>query len=292
VKIADLVRRTPRSAYRITEKLLELRRRFYGPGVTHPARPRGLTLEPLETRDLPSPPGQPDPMVFVGSGPGAAPLVRAFNIDTGIQTFEQQAYDAAFTGGVNVATADLTGDGFPDLVVAPGPGGGPNVRVFDGTTGNQIAGPLGSFWAYDPSFTGGVSVTAADINGDGTPDIVTGAWTGGGPNIRVFSGTDGSMLASFYAYDPDFTGGVSVAAADFDHDGKSEIVVGAGPGGGPHVKIFTLASGTPQVLSGPLGSFFAYEDSFRGGVNVAADNVSGDFDGDCPPFRIVCHFQC
>src|SRR4051794_7920963 len=65
-----------------------------------------------------------------------------------------------------------------------------------------------------PAFTGGVSVAAGDVNGDGFPDIVTGAGPTGGPHVKAFSGKDGSELFSFYAYDAGFTGGVNVAVGD------------------------------------------------------------------------------
>jgi hypothetical protein len=41
-------------------------------------------------------------------------------------------YEPAFGGGVRLATADFTGDGWPDLAVGPGAGGGPRVRLLDG----------------------------------------------------------------------------------------------------------------------------------------------------------------
>jgi len=49
-----------------------------------------------------------------------------------------------------------------------------------------------------------------------------------------------------------------------------EIVTGAGDGGGPHVRIF---SNTGRLLS---PGFFAYNKHFRGGVNVAVGDVTGD----------------
>ena len=220
----------------------------------------------------------PTPVIYAGAETGAPPTVKAYDAETGSLNFERVAYESNFTGGVRVATADFTGDGFPDLVTGPGVGGGPRVRVLDGKTGIPVLSPLGDFFAYEPVFRGGVRVAAGDVNGDGVPDLVTAAGFGGGPRLRVFDGRTGGVLADFMAFDPDFRGGVSVAVADFNRDGKSEIAVGAGAGGGPHVKVYDLASG--RLLPGPLGNFFAYEPSFRGGVNVGTDWKAGDITGD------------
>src|SRR5262249_5832203 len=87
-----------------------------------------------------------------------------------------------FVGATHVAVADMNSDGVKDIVVGAGKGGGPHVKVFDGAglqTGIQRE--LRSFFAYDPLFQGGVNVAVGDVNGDGTPDIVTGAGPGGGP---------------------------------------------------------------------------------------------------------------
>ena len=92
---------------------------------------------------------------------------------------------------------------------------------------------VASFYAYDPWFTGGVDVAAADLTGDGVAEIITGAGPGGGPHVRAFSLAGGGVteVASFYAYDPGFPGGVHVAAADLTGDGVAEIIAGAGPSG-------------------------------------------------------------
>ena len=74
-------------------------------------------------------------------------------------------------------------------------------------------------------------------------EIVTGAGPAGGPHVRVLKSQRAASLtdlASFYAYDPAFPGGVSVACGDVTGDGLAEVITGAGPGGGPHVRVFSL----------------------------------------------------
>lgn len=199
-------------------------------------------------------------------GGGFAPSVRVYDADTGALVRDFLAYNVYFTGGVRVAVADLFHDGNTYVVTAPGPGGGPDIRIFEAATGRLVR----SFFAYAPTFTGGVYVAVGDVNGDGVDDIITGADAGGGPHVEVFSGRDGTLLRSFMAYDINFRGGVRVAAGDVDGDGKADIITAPGPGGGPHVKVFSGADGSL------IRSFFAYDANFTGGVYVAAGDVDGD----------------
>jgi hypothetical protein len=150
---------------------------------------------------------------------------------------------------------------------APGAGGGPVVNVLD-ANGKIVR----TFFAYAPDFTGGVQVAVGDVNGDGVDDIIVGTGVGGGPNVKVFDGATGALLASFFAYEDSFRGGVQVAAADLNGDGRAEVITGTGVGGGPRVRVFDLSSGKPV----PIYDFMAYADDFRGGVMVAGGDVDGD----------------
>jgi hypothetical protein len=209
------------------------------------------------------------PMI-VGPGAGTTPRVRKFDQTASDILSEFLAYNPAFGGGVRVAMGDINNDGIQDIITGAGPGGGPHVRVFNGVTGEQLPGEIGSFYAYHAGFAGGVFVASADVNGDGWDDVITGAGAGGGPHVRALSGKDGALLHNFFAYHALFAGGVTVAAADVNGDGKAEIITGAGPGGGPHVKVL---SGADQAL---LFSFYAYHATFAGGVFVGGGDINGD----------------
>ena len=228
--------------------------------------------------------GVPD--IITAAGPGGGPHVEVFD-GVGYSLIRSFfAYDSTFTGGVWVAGGDVNDDGFAEIVTGAGYGGGPHVKVFKGAD-NSV---LRSFFAYSPTFTGGVQVAVGDVNGDLHADIITGAGPGGGPHVQVFDGVTGQVTRSFFAYAPTFTGGVFVAAGDVNGDGKADIVTGAGAGGGPHVQVF---SGTDNSV---LASFFAFNSSFSGGVRVSvadatgaglADVVAGSGPGGAPRIRVL-----
>ncbi|HEY1191467.1 MAG TPA: VCBS repeat-containing protein, partial [Gemmata sp.] len=169
-----------------------------------------ITMECLEGRITPA-------SIASGVPIGSAPVVRVLDATTLQPVATVNAYDSGFTGGVNVALADVTGDGVADLITGTTTGSS-HVKVFDGVTFQQVK----SFLAF-PGFTGGVNVAGGDVNGDGKADIVVSVASGGPPQVAVFSGADGSVLRSFLAYDSGFLGGVRVAVGDVDGDGKADI---------------------------------------------------------------------
>jgi hypothetical protein len=142
-------------------------------------------------------------------------------------------------------------------------------------TGQIAAGSLlASFFAFAPGFKGGVFVAAGDFNGDGLADVTVGAGPGAGPSVIVINGAkltqvqasgqiaDAAVLSGFFAYDGGFPGGVRVDMVDVNGDGLADVITGAGPGAGPHVRVFRA---TDVAI---LDSFFATAASFTGGTYV------------------------
>lgn len=200
--------------------------------------------------------------LVVGAGAGGGPHVRVFDWQGNVLT-QWFAYDEKFRGGVNVATGDVDGDGKKDIVTAPGAGGGPHIRVFD-HQGNVIS----QFFAYEPEFRGGVNVAVGDIDNDGIAEIITTPASGKEVIVKIFD-FSGHMRFKFLAYADNFTGGASVAVGDVDGDTMADIVTGAGFGGGPHVRVFNRQGQIKQ-------QWFAYDEKFRGGVNLTIGNLTGD----------------
>ncbi len=210
--------------------------------------------------------GDYTPDIIVGAGAGAGPHVRIYDGVTGLALASFLAFGAEFGGGVNVSAGDLDGDGRADIIVGAGPGAGPHVKIFDGAT---LAETM-SFFAYDSGFKGGVTVAVGDLDGDGRVEFVTGTGDGGDGLVKAFRGGDAAELYRFLAYGTGYKGGVSIATGDLNGDGVAEIITGAGPGGGPHVKVFR-GSDARQ-----LASFYAYDRNFLGGLTVAAHDIDGD----------------
>jgi glucose/arabinose dehydrogenase len=220
------------------------------------ARGTGAATGVLVRIDFPA--SQTGPVYAIGAGAGGGPDVRVFHAASSVERFRFFAYDAGFRGGVRVAAGDVTGDGVPDVVTGAGPGGGPDVRVISGKDGADLL----RFFAFPVGFTGGVFVAAGDLDGDSFADVFAGAGAGGGPDVHLVSGRTGRTLARFFAYPVGFTGGVTVGATDVTDDGRDELILGAGPGGGPDVRILDGAA------LADLRRFFAFPAGFTGGIFV------------------------
>ena len=156
--------------------------------------------------------------LIVSAGPLESPTVAILRQDgSQIATFE--AYAPGMNRGVTLAVGDVTGDGVNDIVTGTMYGAGPHVRVFS----NQ-GELLHQFFAYAESFTGGVNITLADLNGDGVQEIVTAAGIGGGPHVRALS-AHGQLVAEFFAFDVMDRSGITVAAIDTNDDRVDELAV-------------------------------------------------------------------
>jgi hypothetical protein len=88
------------------------------------------------------------------------------------------------------------------------------------------------------------------------------AGPGGGPHVRNFDGATGTVVREWMAYDVRFSVGVFVAADDVTGDDVPDVVTAAGPGGGPHVKLFDGDTGSK------IYGLMVFAPAVRGGIFV------------------------
>ena len=161
--------------------------------------------------------------VVTAPSSGGRPVISVFD-ERGKLRRSFDAFDPVLRAGVLLASGDVDGDGFADVVAAPAYGGSSLVRSLDGRTGAE----LGSFEAFPHGVYTGVRIAAGDVVGDGTGEIVVApAW--GPSEVKVFD-RRGGLLGSFAAFDAIPDGTNAVAAGDVLGEGRAQIVVVAGSG--------------------------------------------------------------
>ncbi len=163
--------------------------------------------------------------VLLGNGDGSFQAARSF----GAGNFP-----------ISVVVGDFNGDGVPDLAVANS-----SSTIYGGTVSVLLGKGDGSFKTAQSFGAGGdpTSVTVADFNGDGVPDLAVANYYTNNVSVLLGNG-DGSFQAprSFGAgHNPS-----SLAVGDFNGDGMPDLAVtdDVYPSGAGTVSV--LINNTPQ----------------------------------------------
>jgi hypothetical protein len=148
------------------------------------------------------------------------------------------------------------------------------VRVLDPDTGVERA----RFFAYEPSFRGGVQPVLADVDGDGRPEVVTVPGRGRVGEIRVFM-LDGTELPAYRTrpFGDGWRGGLNAAVGDADGDGFVDFV-GSKASGDGEVRVFRGQAGADPVANAPYRTLRPFPASYLGGSSVAFADL-GTFAG-------------
>ena len=159
------------------------------------------------------------------------------------------------------ATADLNGDGFLDLVT-----------IDTSTDAESPFGPLAIQGTYSDA-----SLLEADFNGDSVKDLGVVVTMQGASVTELLLNRDGSLL-NLNPIDLNATNALDPAAADFNGDGRADLV-SIGQGGGVHLSLSNPAGGLDtQVLATPgLSPQYVFAGDFTGNglQDIAIVNGSG-----------------
>jgi hypothetical protein len=201
------------------------------------------------------------------------------------------SYHSGGYTALSVVVADVNGDGKPDLLVAnlcanssnncPDGGVGVLLGNGDGTFQTAVTYSSGGWYAY--------SVAAADVNGDGKPDVLVASefvindYNNGTVGMLLGNG-DGTFQAAV-TYGSGGDAARSVALGDVNGDGKLDVIVGnCGPSGQNG-----CSPGTVGVLIGNGDGTFQTAVSYNSGGNDARSVAVADVNGDGKPDVLVAN---
>jgi uncharacterized repeat protein (TIGR01451 family)/CSLREA domain-containing protein len=221
------------------------------------------------------------PLIITAPGFGGGSHIRGFDRHGNpVPEINFFAYGKEFRGGAYVATGDVDKDGSAEIIIGPGQGAtqGPRIRVIE-----QTGQPRGiEFFPFHPDFDGGTQVASGDVNGDGKDEVaMCKAISGDQSWCKVYKYNDPKTILAYWKVFGVPELGASIAMGDIDGDGKDEVIIGAGPGGGPHIKVFDVV-GTKNVSGPEQGvvlkpiQIFPFHPKSRSGINVAVGDVDGD----------------
>jgi hypothetical protein len=172
-----------------------------------------------------------------------------------------------------VVSADLTGNGIQDLVVAQ-QNGAAGYRGIDILMGNGNGTFQPAVNISTPGFVDSVAV--ADVNGDGIPDIVTGNWSGSTVSVLLGNGNGTFQAPVNYTIAPSAIV-TSIAVADVNGDGKPDIIACNSNGSNSTVNVL-LGNGNGTFQAPVSYASGGYGGGGAPGMVVADVNGDGQLD--------------
>ncbi len=196
--------------------------------------------------------------VVVVRGAGSNATVRVFTRH-GELLAEWPAFAQETVTGIDVATGDVDGDGLDEIIVGAREGGRPKVAVleFDGTR-TEV------FRAFEKSYTGGVNVATADVDGDGLAEVIVGSGGGRTGEVRVFDADGRQKEISYFPFGETSIGAVDVSSTDWEFDGVEEVMMSVASDGEAWVKTYRYDSEKTVLFEERV-----FEEGFVGGARIA-----------------------
>jgi hypothetical protein len=231
-------------------------------------------------------------LVSIGANcPNGGGSCFAFQHGNGDGTFNAATYTQIANGTAsdtfsNLRTADLNGDGIPDLAFLYGQNGATDIVDWKTNATTPVTFGVNLNGAYlendDLGFSVGTppsSLALADLNNDGYADlaVVTAGGDGSGNNVYTFLNSGPNAGTSFFTGTPTanipYPGALSLGVGDFNQDGHPDlavysdttnlisVLIGDGTGAFPTTWQATVGVTAPTTGEGSIYPVFSVGDA-------------------------------
>ncbi len=173
-------------------------------------------------------------------------------------------YTVDYQGELRVALGDLNRDGFLEVYVAPSPGYPLPIKIYT-RHGRQMKR---DWYPFGEKYFGGYSITVGGLDGSDKNNLVI-AKASAEPLVSVFD-YNYNLAWQWLAFNRSSGFGLNVAAGNVVGLSGDEVVVGAGAGGPPVMRVFDFQG--QQIGS----EFTAYSALSKPGIEVLTLDVNYD----------------
>lgn len=182
-----------------------------------------------------------------------------------------QGYNPNLTGNFKSLAVDYNGDGIEEILTYPQTEGlGCHVRAF--SMGPVTEDTSAAFIGLNNEEKGGCNLTAGDVNGDGTKDlIVTPMFKGDLVQTWTYDGESFNQADQWKPFGDNYDGRIDAAAGDIDGDGIDEIAVIPAKEAATNLRVYDVSDGV---------SLIKWRYAFARSETVGAQVEMGDVNGD------------
>lgn len=169
-------------------------------------------------------------------------------------------FDESQRGGVQIGRIDMNNNGKPELILVKGA----KLEIYrdDGLLYMKEH-------PYTANYRGELRIAIGDLDKNGFKEVFVAPSDGYPAPIKVYARHGSQIKRDWYPFGEGYAGGYSIAVGELNDPFRNHLVIGGGVGSKPFVNVYDWKY-TKQR------DWFAYEESFTGGVFVAAGDIDGD----------------